>query len=288
MMFSLTFLLLFIILIGELLFGWCLFREWGSEGVREVISLTALMLPGLLFICLFALNMGFLHSEQRYFLSGVAPVVFNIIWMFGIYLTYSKSVAWSMNFLSLTVVVALFCQWLFTLPALFSFFKGFSFWKGVSLWSGEIKKIKKYIFISMLGVGAMQINSALDVIFARIADPSGPAYLAYALRLEQVPMALFGIALASAVLPPLSRAIKDQRWEEYRGYIFFALERGMGLMIPCFFGLVLTGLWAVNLIYGHGDFSVIAIKETSLSLIAYGLGLFPMSAVFILAASFFC
>ena len=282
---NLTFLLLLIIFIGELVLSFS--YSLVSEENHSVITLTQLLLPGLLFICLFALNMGFLHCEQRYFITGVAPAIFNVLWIIGIFLWKGYELLLALEFLSITVVVGLFLQWLFTVPALLQFFKGFPFLKNIQLWSPELKKLKKYLFLSILGVGAMQINSALDVIFARIADAAGPAYLAYALRLEQVPTALFGVTLATALLPPLSRAAKAEKWGEFHQFLSFSIQRSMGLMIPCFFGVILTAVWAVNLIYGHGDFSILATQETALCLIAYGFGLFPMTIVFLLASSCF-
>jgi putative peptidoglycan lipid II flippase len=142
----------------------------------------------------------------------------------------------------------------------------------------------KPLILGIVGVGAVQINSALDAIFARIADLSGPAYLWYAIRLEQLPLALFGIALSSALLPSLSRAIQAKDFVQYRSLLEEGLRYSMALMIPCSFALWVLGAPAINLLYGRGQFSVSDVQETLLCLWGYGWGLVPSVATLLLAS----
>jgi len=138
--------------------------------------------------------------------------------------------------------------------------------------------------LGVMGVGAMQINSALDSIFARIADLAGPAYLWYAIRVQQLPLALFGLALSGALLPPLSRAMREGNLERYRNLLSGSLRQAAALIIPCAFGLFALGAPGLNLLYGRGDFSSADLRETLLCLWAYGIGVVPASFVLLLAA----
>ena len=90
--------------------------------------------------------------------------------------------------------------------SVFRILKGFLSWRQIlvlTLFSPELKKMIAPLLLGAVGVGAVQINSALDAVFARSASLEGPAYLWYAIRIEQLPLALFGIALSSALFPLL-------------------------------------------------------------------------------------
>ena len=87
--------------------------------------------------------------------------------------------------------------------------------------------------LGLLGVVAAQINTAMDTLFARFASLEGPAYLNYAIHLQQLPLALFGIGIASALLPPLSRAFKSDHFAKYNELLEFALSLAMFIVIPC-------------------------------------------------------
>jgi putative peptidoglycan lipid II flippase len=133
-------------------------------------------------------------------------------------------------------------------------------------------------------VTAQQINSAVDALFARAADPEGPAILWYALRLQQLPFALIGVGLMNALLPPLSRASEE---DEYLELLGFSMKKIAIFMIPLTFAIFAGGFSGVNLLYGRGAFSELATYETTLALFAYALSLLPMAWTLLLASAFY-
>jgi putative peptidoglycan lipid II flippase len=139
----------------------------------------------------------------------------------------------------------------------------------------------------MIGISAVQVNSTLDALFARAASLEGPAYLWYAIRIEQIPLALFGIALSSALLPPLARALKEGSYDHYLNLLRFALRKGFSLIFPCSCALFVLGVSGINLLYGHGHFTSEAVYQTTLCLWGYGLGLLPSVFVLFLAPAFY-
>jgi putative peptidoglycan lipid II flippase len=139
------------------------------------------------------------------------------------------------------------------------------------------------LFLTVIGVGAVQINNAVDGVFARFASLEGPAYLWYAIRLQQLPLALFGVALSSVLLPPLSRAEPT----EQDALLMYGLKRSFSLMMPCTIGTLVLGCTSINLLYGRGDFSQEATYQTIICLWGYGLGLIPSVFVLLLAPSFY-
>lgn len=281
----LTLLLLFIVLIveGALLGGSLLFHP--SLDNLEIIQLTAIMFPGLIFICLYSLNASLLQCQGHFFLSSVAPVGFNIVWIIAVLICYGQDTKSALFNLSIAIVAAYFFQWIITLPKMMTYFTTSMIKKKVSLFSLEIKRLGKPLLLGIIGVSATQINSTVDPLFARAHDLEGPAYLWYAIRLQQLPLALLGIAFSGALLPALSRAVKSLDMSKYSSLMHYGLKKSLHLMIPITFMSIAIGSSSVLLLYGRGDFSDIAVKETTYCLLGYSMGIVPSTLVFLFSAA---
>lgn len=287
---GLTFLLAGIVLISMIALGMCL--QWAdlSPGNQTILRLTLLLTPGLFFICLFGLNASLLQCEKNYFTPSFAPVAFNLIWTIGVFCTWHFPIGTAMNVLSLFVILACACQWLMTLPKTLRILNAYglnNLWKNTSPFSQDVMRMAKPLLLGIIGVAASQINNALDSVFARYADGEGPAFLWYAIRMQQLPLALFGIALSGALLPPLARALKNNELSNYKYFLQFALQRGTTLMIPLTCGIFVLGSASVSFIYGRGDFNAASVLGTTYCLWGYGIGLIPMTLILILAPAFY-
>lgn len=262
-----------------------------QAGSLEIINLSSLMLPSLLFICLAGLNTAFLQCERSYFLPAVSPVAFNLIWIIGVFFLQAVSSEQAMPKLALFIVLACFFQWIVTLPKvlaiLHSYGGGFRLLKEINPLSSDLKQLWRPFFLGMIGIGAAQINSACDAIFARYAESAGPAFLWYAIRLQQLPLALFGIALSGALLPPLTRAIKEGELARAQLLLQVAVHRSMLLILPITAALFLFGHKSIDLIYGYGGFNSDSLWGTTYCLWGYSLGLIPMVLVLIAAPVFY-
>lgn len=286
--FSLLILLLGAVGIMELVLA--IMGSWLENGWREIAYLAMWMAPGLIFICLFALNSAFLQCQKSYFLPAAAPVLFNIAWVGAAGSVCRFPIEEAMQWLSISIVLAFAAQWLLTAISVrkrIALHLPWSQWFRPRLFSSEWKKLIRPFALGIIGIGAMQINSALDAIFARIADPSGPAYLWYAIRIQQLPLALFGIALSGALLPPLSRAMKEGALERYCELLQTALRHSASLIVPSTFALFVLGASGLNLLYGRGDFSPSDVRETLFCAWGYGLGLLPAILVLLFATGFY-
>ncbi len=287
---SLTVLLILIILCLE--GGLYCWLHWGQPGrdCAQILQLTMLMLPGLLFVCLFGLTGALLQCEKNFFLIGFAPAAFNCVWTCAVWCLKDREASEAAAGLSLAVVLAFCMQWLVIAPKAWRFLRSsLSFIEcfKAKLFSKELLAVAKPFCLALIGVGAVQINSALDGVFARFDSLEGPAYLWYAIRLEQIPLALFGIALASALLPSLSRAIQSADFAHYHRLLRFALQRSFSLILPCTIGIFVLGASSVNLIYGRGDFDSQTTFQTITCLWGYGMGLVPSVFVILLAPAFY-
>lgn len=261
--------------------------QWGglSEPNQDIVWLTLLMMPGLFFICLYGLNSGLLECQGSYFTPSIAPIAFNAVWIGAALALASQPLDQAMSWLALALILASFGQWALTVPKTLKCLNG-SLLKA-RLFSPDLKALLKPLFLANLGIIATQINSALDPLFARWAHPEGPAWLWYAIRIEQLPLALFGIALSGALLPPLSRAAKNGDINAFQHFLTTALKRSLALMAAVTLAIFLLGGWSVALLFGRGDFGPDSIAATTLCLTCYAFGLIPQTWVLILAPAFF-
>lgn len=247
---------------------------------KEIVSLITLLMPGLIFICLYGLNSALLQCQKKYFLSSFAPSILNLGWIAAVLSLSSFSAENAMPWLALSVVFATMAQWLVTVPGCYRALRSLdpsASWLTKKINMSHIKALLGPIAISTIGIAATQINTACDAIFARYADLEGPAYLWYAIRIQQLPLALFGIALASALLPPLSRAAKAGNSKLFHHFLRTAWRSTLGLMLPISAIIFLWGEQILSMIYGHGHFDLEAVQMTQFCLEGYTLGLIPMA-----------
>jgi putative peptidoglycan lipid II flippase len=256
---SLSLVVLGVIAIGEILL-------WRSRD-QPIIYLTMIMLPSLYFIVLFGLASARMQVEGHFFLSGVAPVIFNGVWIIS--LVWIRSV----EALAVVVVIGFFVQWLFSLPLIIR-----DFLTIFHPFSQAVRGMLKPFGLGIVGVSANQVNSALDAIFAHIGGEAGPAYLFYAMRFYQLPLSLVGIALSTALLPKLVQSVtRSSDAVEGRKLMLY-------LTIPSMIGLMVIAPSAIEILLGRGAFDVLAIKETVYCLWGYAPGLLPACLVMQLSA----
>jgi len=267
------------IILGLELFLWALL-DLLSLAWQEIALLTMWMLPGLFFICLSGLNNALLQSQKKYFWSAAAPLAFNGVWIAAAFLSQQ------MSSLAFWITGGFAMQWLITSLQVRKELSNVMKEKR-TIFSSEWKRMISLMTLGVVGIGAVQINSALDAIFAQIADPSGPAYLWYAIRVQQLPLALFGLALSGALLPPLSRAIKEGDLEKFTSFLASGLRLSAVLIIPSTLALLALGGTGLNLLYGHGQFHPQDVQQTLFCLWAYGTGLLPSVFVLLLAQGFY-
>ena len=248
------------------------------------------MTPGLIPICLFGLNISFLQCQKRYFIAGAAPIFFNLVIIISAFLFRSYATKQGMPYLATAIVIACIAQWFASFLPVFrqckNALKGALF-ANISLFSSEINRLFRPLALALIGIGASQINNTIDVLFARAADPEGPAQLWFSIRFQQLPLALFGIALSGALLPPLARAIQANDYAKYRSFLDFSIRQVVALLLPCTAILLVCGMAIINCIYGRGSFQAHSVITTTSCLHGYALALVPMGLITVLAPAFY-
>jgi putative peptidoglycan lipid II flippase len=270
---------------GVLLVVGAAFFIWGRG---EISLLTIFILPGVLWICLYGLTMSFLQANSRFFLSAVAPALANIMWALGCFAVSILPVHTGLRALAGIVSLGFFLQWAVIWKQARPLLRAEPIqWWQPKLFSLEFRKLVAPLFLGVIGVAAVQVNSAVDAIFARMASLEGPAYLWYAIRIEQLPLALIGLAFSSALLPELSRLLEKKEQESFNHLVAKSLRQVFAIIFPCTVALFILAPTGINLLYGRGDFSVSDMFATTECLWGYGWGLLPSALVQLIAPVFY-
>jgi len=248
---------------------------------QEIVQLTIWMLPCLVFLSLYGFNISFLQCHNVFFVPSCAPFLCNIVWILGILYLRGRVGSEAMSILAKWVLVGFIVQWLVTIPQIYCIIRGkidFAFMKK------EIVRFSKTFIMSAIGVSAMQLNSFLDMVFARYICSGGPIYLWYANRFQQLVLAILGISAVNILIPMLSREIKRGEIEKGKEIFSFGCRNIITMMVPMTCAMYILGFSAIDLVFGRGNFSSYAVNQTNECLRAYSLGLFPAALIMLQSA----
>jgi putative peptidoglycan lipid II flippase len=165
----------------------------------------------------------------------------------------------------------------------------------LSLSDPAVRQVIGMMGPAVIGTAAVQINVFVNTNFASsIIDPvtgavaNGPvSWLNYAFRFMQFPIGVFGVAIATAALPQLSRDSAYADYQQFRRTIVHALGLVFVLCIPSAVGLAVLGRPIIALIFEHGRFTSFDTVQTGNALAAYAIGLAGYAAVKVLSPAFY-
>ncbi|MGE5303279.1 MAG: murein biosynthesis integral membrane protein MurJ, partial [Alphaproteobacteria bacterium] len=261
------------------------------------IHLTRIMIPFLLLIALAAKAMGILNARNNYGVPAIAPVFFNLGSILGgLFLGFSAGPLLGLSpieGMAFGTLVGGFLQFAVQWPSLRR--AGFRYRPMLSLSDPGVQQIMRLMGPAVIGTAAVQINVFVNTNFASsIIDPAtgavlnGPvSWLSYAFRFMQFPIGVFGVAVATATLPPLSRSIAREDYTAFRQTLAHGLALVFLLCIPSAVGLAVLGRPIVALIFEHGRFTSFDTLQTANALAAYAIGLAGYAAVKVLSPAFY-
>jgi len=187
--------------------------------------------------------------------------------------------------LAIGVVLAGVAQAIFQLPLLHS--EGFAY-QWVSPWRDEtVRHVVKQMIPGAVGVAAFQINVLVTQGFAFAVDGSVVASFNYAVRLMELPQGVFGISLATYLLPTLSGLAAEKKYPEFRA----TLRQGVGwlVFVNLLAGVLLLTLAEpmIRLLFERGLFDEFSTARAASALMCLAPGLVAFSLVNILARAFY-
>ncbi|TNF36239.1 MAG: murein biosynthesis integral membrane protein MurJ [Gammaproteobacteria bacterium] len=260
----------------------------GFVGDDELFGLTSQMLritfPYLLLISLTAFASAVLNSYGRFAVPAFTPVWLNVCLMLGVFLgvRYSDQpvivVSWA-------VLLAGVVQLVFQMPFLARIRllpRPKADWKHPG-----VKQVMTLMLPAMFGVSVSQINLLLDTMLASFLPTGSISWLYYSDRLTELPLGVFGIAVATVVLPSLSRNHASQSSQVFSHTLAWGVRTVMAIALPATMALFLLAEPIIATLFQYHKTTPHDVQMAGWSLRAYTLGLSAFMLVKVLAPGFY-
>lgn len=252
------------------------------------LLLTRIMLPFLTFVALAAAFMGMLNSLHRFFVPALSPAMFNVATIvcavtlvpimprFGLPPIAAIAIGTLLGGIAQLAV-----QW----PALRR--EGFRYRPLLDWRDPGLRRVLVLMGPGTIGLAATQVNVFVNTVLATGEGTGAVSWLNYAFRLMYLPIGLFGVSIATATLPAVSRVAAQQDRAKVRETIADGLSLTMMLNVPATVGLMVLARPIVRVIFERGAFTPEATIGTATALQFYAIGLLGYSFVRIASPTFY-
>ncbi len=239
------------------------------------VELSRVTFPYLLLMSLTALLGGVLNALGRFAPFAFAPVIFNLCLIAALLLAgHFENAAYALAW-GIVAAGVLQLGWLYLCAKRAGVRIAFA----KPRMSVRVKKVFKLMGPGVIGAGVMHINLFADLIIASFLTTGSISYLYYADRLNQLPLGVIGIAVGTALLPMLSKAVAANKTEEANGLFNRALEYCFLLGLPASIALAVFAQPLIKGLFERGAFESADTAITSFVLMGYTLGLVAYIAI---------
>lgn len=244
---------------------------FGSDPIRRdlAVEFSRITFPYLLLMSLGALLGGVLNAHNRFAPFAFAPVLFNLCLIISIFMSsFFETVGHAMSYgLIVSGVLQLIFLW------------GCAKRAGIKITfkkpklDDDAKQVLRLMGPAMIGAGVIHINLFADMIIASFMGEGAISYLYYADRLNQLPLGTVGIAVGTALLPMLSRAMAKDDPSESIDLFNRSLEYCLLLALPAAIALCVIPNILITVLFERGEFTSADTIVTAKALFCYALGL---------------
>ncbi|MFZ1342614.1 murein biosynthesis integral membrane protein MurJ [Thiothrix eikelboomii] len=255
--------------------------EARPELAAEMLRIT---FPYILFISLAGLVGGILNTFGKFAIPALTPALLNVvmiafaIWGSPYFDEPIMALAWG-------VFVAGLVQFLFQIPSLMRLgllprFKVRRAHEGV-------KRVMRLMLPALFGSSVAQLNLVINTIIASFLAVGSISWLYYSDRFVELPLAIFGVALGTVILPKLSSDHAKADAQQFRSTMDWALRLALLISIPATLGLMLLAEPILAAVMMYGEFKWSDVEMSALSLMTYAFGLPAFILVKVLAPGFY-
>jgi putative peptidoglycan lipid II flippase len=263
-------------------FGWGYADE--PEKFSLLTDLIQITFPYLMLISLTGFAGAILNSYDRFAIPAVTPVFLNIFMIAAALLVAdffpnpAYALAWS-------ILVAGVFSLLFQLP----FLHQLHLLPSPKLdWSHPgVKRILMLMAPALFGVSVSQLNLLLDSVIATMLGDGAVSWLFYSDRLVELPLGVFGVAIATVIMPGLSRLSAAQSTQKFSDMLDWAIRFVVLIALPATLALIILAKPILFTLFYHGEMKLDDIIMSTYSLKAYALGLFAFMLIKVLVPGFF-
>ena len=282
------------LVIGVVMLGLSAALMWGEfdTHTRLMLELLRVVFPYMLLVCLAAVFMGMLNSRGYFFIPAMGATLLNVVMIATVLLVaprWGEDLGEQIFALAFGVLVAGVAQAGFQLPYLYR--EGYRL-RWVTPWRNDsVREVVRKMIPATIGVAAFQFNIIITQTLAFWIERSSGAQIVasfeYAVRLMELPQGVFGVSLATFLLPTLAGLAADKQFPEFRDN----LRRGMGYLF--FVNAIAAAMLMVlaepmvRLLFEHGAFTADSTRRASFALMCLAPSLLTYSAVNVMARAFY-
>ena len=284
---TLIFITLFIVVASPLMAAifapsWYMDNPSKFAATSEMLRIT---FPYLLFISMTGLAGAVLNSYDRFAVPAFTPLLLNVTLIVAaligapLFDQPAYALAWGVLFAGII-------QFIFQLPFLRSIHM--LPMPRVDWQHSGVKKVLALMAPAIFGVSVSQINLLLDTVLATFLPTGSVSWLYYSDRLSELPLGVFGIAIATVILPNLSRHHIAQSNQAFSQTLDWALKMILVVAVPAAAALILLAEPILVTLFYYGEVMTLRdMSMASLSLKAYAAGLIAFMLIKVLAPGFF-
>jgi putative peptidoglycan lipid II flippase len=252
------------------------------------VLITRIVTPFLLLVAVAAACMGMLNSLNVFFVPALSPAMFNVASI--VVAVALVPVAQAAGFQPILAVgigalVGGLGQILLQWPALRA--HGFRYRPILDFRDPGLKRVLMLMGPGTIGLAATQLNVFVNTIVATGEGTGAVSYLGYAFRVMYLPIGLFGVSIATATAPAMSRLAATADTARMRSTLASAIALMLTLNIPATLGLVVLADPIVRLLFERGSFTPADTIATAAAVQFYALGLVGYSVVKIVSPTFY-
>ncbi|MGM0600768.1 MAG: murein biosynthesis integral membrane protein MurJ [Candidatus Rifleibacteriota bacterium] len=252
------------------------------------VTMTRIMFPFLLAVSWAALAMGMLNSLGEFFIPAIAPAFLNLSMILAGWLIcpFAKSFGMpAITGMAIGAMIGGIIQFAVQIPSLWK--HGFRFKWQLDFNDPGIRKIIRLIIPGIVGLAATQTNVAIITILATSQGDGAVSWLSYAFRIMQLPLGLFGVAVAQATLPVISRQAADHDYDKMAETLSGSIRLSTFINLFAFFAIFSLAEPVIKILFEHGRFLASDTAATALALRAYSTGLLFFCLIKILGPAFY-
>jgi putative peptidoglycan lipid II flippase len=259
---------------------------FGQETARTILATEMLRLtfPYLMLISLTAMAGAVLNTYGYFGVPAITPVLLNIS-MIVAAIFLSPRFEQPIVALAWGVLIAGIAQLIFQIP--FLFHRRLLVKPSLMMKDPGVRRVLKLMVPALFGVSIAQINLLIDTVFASFLKVGSVSWLYFTDRLTDFPLGVFGVAIATVILPHLSRRHAERSAENFSRALDWGLRLLLLTGVPSALGLAFFAMPLIASCFAYGRFNVVDVLQTQKSLIALGVGVPAFMMVKVLASGFY-
>ena len=251
---------------------------------QTAVDALRIMFPYLFCISLVAMAAGVLNTLNRFAIPAATPILLNLCMIVAmlVQIPYLDNLALA---LAAGVLVAGFVQLLFQLPVLIR--EGYVPKPVIDFQNPPMRRVFGLMLPAVFSVSVAQVNMLVNTYLASFLVTGSVSWLYFSDRLMEFPVGVFGIALATVVLPSLSREHAFGSESQFSAMLDWALRWVIMIAVPATFALYLLATPLLTAIFQYNAFTTEDVAMTAMALKAFAVGVCGFIFVKVLAPGFF-